>query len=147
MRRPIFATLMTFRKPMWHHTKIKHLIQEIKNYVCSVCGRAPSCMNHCVYIGRPVPNVSEWLLHSLFLHKTIQLSPFDLQSTRPLSANFTNLWHLSHFPWNTAFTRTFATSTLWCYNVNGMIKWYDISCATLYVQREGKKVNISLWVR
>ena len=26
-------------------------------------------------------NVSESLLHSLFLHKTIQLSPFDLQST------------------------------------------------------------------
>ena len=26
-------------------------------------------------------NTSEWLLHSLFLHKTIQLSPFDLQST------------------------------------------------------------------
>ena len=26
-------------------------------------------------------NVSEPLLHSLFLHKTIQLLPFDLQST------------------------------------------------------------------
>ena len=31
-------------------------------------------------------NVSESLRHSLFLHKTIQLSPFDLQSKRPLSA-------------------------------------------------------------
>ena len=31
-------------------------------------------------------NFSESLLHSLFLHKTIQLSPFDLQSTAPLSA-------------------------------------------------------------
>ena len=66
------------QEPMWHHTKIKRLIQEIKN-------------NH-----------------------------------------FTNWWHLSHFPWSTAFTRTFATSILWCYNFNGMIKWYDISCATLY---------------
>ena len=27
------------------------------------------------------PYVSESLLHSLFLHETIQLSPFDLQST------------------------------------------------------------------
>ena len=36
MRRPQFATLMTFRKPMWHHTKIKRLIQEIKNHVYSV---------------------------------------------------------------------------------------------------------------
>ena len=26
-------------------------------------------------------NVSESLLHSLFMHKTIQLSPFDVQST------------------------------------------------------------------
>jgi hypothetical protein len=41
-------------------------------------------------------------------------------------------WHLSHFPWSTAFTCMFATSILWCYNFNGMIKWYDISCATLY---------------
>ena len=47
--------------------------------------------------------------------------------------HFTNWWHLSHFPWTTAFTRTFATSILWCYNFNGMIKRYDISCATLYV--------------
>ena len=31
-------------------------------------------------------NACESLLHSLFLHKTIQLSPFDLQSTAPLSA-------------------------------------------------------------
>ena len=36
MRRPLIATLMTVRKPMWHHTKIKRLIQEIKNHVCSV---------------------------------------------------------------------------------------------------------------
>ena len=79
MRRPKFATLMTFRKPMWHHTKIKRLIQEIKNH------------------------------------------------------HFTNWWHLSHFPWTTAFTRMFATSILWCYNFNGMIKWYDISCAILYI--------------
>ena len=31
-------------------------------------------------------NVSESLLHSSFLHKIIQLSPFDLQSTAPLPA-------------------------------------------------------------
>jgi hypothetical protein len=42
-------------------------------------------------------------------------------------------WHLSHFPWTTAFTCTIATSILWCYSFNGMIKWYDISCATLYI--------------
>ena len=79
MRRPQFATLMTFSKLMWYHTKIKHLIQEIKNH------------------------------------------------------HFTNWWHLSQFPWTTAFTRTFATSILRCYNFNGMIKWYDFSCATLYL--------------
>ena len=45
------------------------------------------------------------------------------------------LWHLSHFPWTTEFTCTFATSILWCYNFNGIIKWYDISCATLYDQK------------
>jgi hypothetical protein len=44
-----------------------------------------------------------------------------------------NSWHLSHFPWTTAFTCTFATSILRSYNFNGMIKWYDISCATLYI--------------
>ena len=78
-RRPQFVTLMTSSKPMWHHTKIKHLIQEIKNH------------------------------------------------------HFTNWWYLSHFPWTTAFIRTYATSILWCYSFNGMIKWYDISCTTLYV--------------
>ena len=77
-------------------------------------------------------NVSESLLHSLFLHKRIQLLPFDL-SQPSVFCHFTNWWHLSHFPWTTAFTRTFATSILWCYSFNGMIKWYDISCATLYV--------------
>ena len=52
----------------------------------------------------------------------------------PVVHHFTNWWHLSHFPWTTAFTRTFATSILWCYNFNGMIKWYDILCATLYLE-------------
>ena len=66
-------------EPTWHHTKIKRLIQEIKNH------------------------------------------------------HFTNWWHLSNFPWTTAFICTFATSILWCYNFNGMRKWYDISCATLYI--------------
>ena len=47
--------------------------------------------------------------------------------------HFTNWWHLSYFSWPTAFTRTFATSILWCYNFNRMIKWYDISRPTLYV--------------
>jgi hypothetical protein len=54
-------------------------------------------------------------------------------SQPPVVHQFTNWWHLSHFPWTTAFTRTFVTSILWCYNFNGMIKWYDISCATLYI--------------
>jgi len=63
-------------------------------------------------------NVSQSLLHSLFLRKTVQLSPFDLRSIARcppfyklvcwLSAmvNSDCLWHLSHFPWTTAFTRT-----------------------------------------
>jgi len=74
----------------------------------------------------------------------IQLSPFDLQSTARcppfyklvcwLSAmvNSDCLWHLLHFPWTTVFTRTFAILILWCYNFNGIIKWYDITCVTLY---------------
>ena len=46
--------------------------------------------------------------------------------------HFTNWWHLSHFPWTTAFIYKSATSILWCYSFNGMINWYDISCAILY---------------
>ena len=76
-------------------------------------------------------NVSESLLHTLFLHKTIQLSLL-IYSQPPVVRHFTNWWHLSHFPWTTAFTRTFATSILRSYNFNWMIKWYDISCANLY---------------
>jgi hypothetical protein len=53
MRRPQFATLMTFRKPMWRHTKIKRIIQEIKNHVCSEW-TGSACMNHCVCIVWPV---------------------------------------------------------------------------------------------
>jgi len=53
-------------------------------------------------------------------------------SCATFSGHFTNWWHLSHFPWTIAFTHMFATSILWCYNFNGMIKWYDISCSTLY---------------
>ena len=53
-----------------------------------------------------------------------------IYSQPPVVRHFTNWWHLSHFLWTTAFTRTFATSILWS---NGMIKWYDISCVTLYV--------------
>ena len=70
-------------------------------------------------------------LHSLFLHKTIL--HLLIYSQPPVVRHFTNWWYLSHFPWTTKFTRTFATSILWCYNFNGMIKWYDISCATLYI--------------
>ena len=76
-------------------------------------------------------NVPESLLHSLFLHKTIQLYLL-IYSQPPVVRHFTNWWHLSQFPWTTTFTRTFATSILWCYNFNGTIKWYDISCVTLY---------------
>ena len=57
-----------------------------------------------------------------------------IYSQLPVVRHFTNWWHLSHFPWTIAFTRTFATSILSCYNFNGMIKWYDIWCAILYVQ-------------
>ena len=56
-----------------------------------------------------------------------------IYSQLPVVCHFTNWWHLSHFPWTTAFTWMFATLILWCYNFNGMIKWYDISCAILYV--------------
>ena len=55
-----------------------------------------------------------------------------IYSQPPVVRHFTSWWHLSHFPWTTALTGTFATSILWRYNFNGMIKWYDISCATLY---------------
>jgi hypothetical protein len=54
---------------------------------------------------------------------------FLIYSQTPVVRHFTNWWHLSRFPWTTAFTRTFAVSILWCYNFNGMIKWYDILCA------------------
>ena len=91
-------------------------------------------------------NVSESLLHSLFLHKTIQLSPFDLQSTARCPP-FYELVTLSHFPWTTALTRTFATAILWCYNFNGMIKWYDISCATLYVSPNKWYFEGVCWIR
>ena len=65
-------------------------------------------------------------------------------SQPPVVRHFTNWWHLSHFPWTTAFTHTFATSILWCYNFNGMIKWYDFSCATLYMWKLFFRGNISL---
>jgi hypothetical protein len=59
-----------------------------------------------------------------------------------------NWWHLSHFPWTTAFTRTFATSILWCYNFNGMIKWYDISCATMDMNNNQHDIMFifSFWI-
>ena len=85
-------------------------------------------------------NVSESLLQSLFLHKTIQLY-FLIYSQPPVVRHFTNWWHLSPFPWTTAFTRTFATCILWCYNFNGRIKWYDISCVILYVRRQTARLN------
>ena len=56
-----------------------------------------------------------------------------IYSQAPGVRHFINWWHLSHFLWTTAFTRTFAIPILWCYNFNGMIKWYDISCAILYI--------------
>ena len=56
-----------------------------------------------------------------------------IYSQLPVVHHFTNWWHLPHFPWTIAFTRTFATLLLWCYNFNRMIKWYDISCVTLYI--------------
>ena len=60
-----------------------------------------------------------------------------IYSQPPFVRHFTNWWHLSHFPWSTVFTPTFATWILWCYNFNGMIKWYDISCATLQFLQGG----------
>ena len=83
-------------------------------------------------------NLSASLLHSLFLHKTIQLSPFDLQSTARCPPFYTLVTSIA-FPWTTAFTRTFATSILWCYNFNGMIKCYHISCDTLYINVKARK--------
>ena len=51
----------------------------------AVCGRAPVCKlsvsKEPTLYQSAHEIVSESLLHSLFLHKTIQLSPFDLQST------------------------------------------------------------------
>jgi len=166
----------TFRKPMWHHTKIKRLIQEIKNHVCSVwtgltqqkpslwdllgllvkatqtdTGRTrPLLLQHkvCKLSARSSPCTKVCTKTSLSRHYTlcfcIKQYNFHLLITvnRPLCAilqtgvlafNSDHLWHQSHFPWTTAFTCTFATSILWCYNFNGMIKWYDILCATLYI--------------
>jgi hypothetical protein len=51
----------------------------------------------------------------------------------PVVRHFTNWWYLSHVTWTTPFTCMFATSILWCYNFSWMIKWYNISCATLYI--------------
>ena len=62
-----------------------------------------------------------WVATTLFVSATARCPPFYKLVT---SINF---------PWTTAFTRTFETSILWCYNFNGMIKWYDISCAILCV--------------
>ena len=76
-------------------------------------------------------NISESLLHSLFLHKTILVSPFDLQSTGRFQP-FYKLVKSIAFSWTAAFTRTLVTSILWCYNFNGKVKWYGNSCATLY---------------
>ena len=56
-----------------------------------------------------------------------------IYSQPPAICHFTNWEHVSHFPWTTAPTRTFATSMLCCYNFSGVIEWYDISCATLYL--------------
>ena len=67
-----------------------------------------------------------------------------IYSRPPVVRHFTNWWHLSHFPWwTTAFTRTFATSILWCYNFNGMIKWYDISCGTCIWKRTKGRVAVA----
>ena len=77
-------------------------------------------------------NVSESPLHPLFLHKTIQLSPFDLVN-HPLSAILQtgDIYRIFHELQHSL--ATFATSILWCYNFNGMIKWYEISCGVLYI--------------
>ena len=85
-------------------------------------------------------NLSESLLHSFFLHKKYNFHLL-IYSQPPVVRHFTNWWHLSHFPWITAFTCTFATSILWCYSFNGMIKWYHISCGTLYNYYRAFKVK------
>ena len=105
-----------------HRTIIFKLLAKSVNFLFA---RSPPCTKVCT------KNVSESLLHSLFLYKQYNFHLL-IYSQPPVVRHFTNCWHLSHFPWTTAFTRTFATSILWCYNFNGMIKWYDISCATLY---------------
>ena len=74
-------------------------------------------------------NGSETLLHSLFLHKTVQLSPFALQSTvrcPPFYKLVTSI----------AFSMNYSIHSHVCNNrycdftiLNGMIKRYDISCA------------------
>ena len=55
-----------------HRTIIFKLLAKSVNFLFA---RSPPCTKVCT------KNVSESLLHSLFLHKTIQLSHFDLQST------------------------------------------------------------------
>ena len=93
---------------------------------------------HCLFARSPTCTKVRWktsLSRYYTLCFCIKQHNFHLliYSQPPVVRHFTNWWHLPHFPWTTAFTRTFATSIIWCYNFNGMIKWCDISCALLYI--------------
>ena len=68
-----------------------------------------------------------------FLHKTIQLLPFDLQSTARCPP-FYKLVTSVAFSMNYSIHSHVCNIDTMMLNFNGMIKWYDISCATLYEQ-------------
>ena len=81
-------------------------------------------------------NVSVSLLHSLFLHKAIQLSSFHLQSTArcpPFYKLVTSIAFSMNYNIHSHVCNI--SRLLWRYNFNGMIKWYDISWATLCIEK------------
>ena len=77
-------------------------------------------------------NVSQSLLNSLFLYKTIQLSPFDLQSTARCQPFYKMVTSIA-FSMNDSIQSHVCNIDTMMLNFNGMIKWYDISCAILYI--------------
>ena len=83
--------------------------------VCKLSARSPPCTKVCTKTSLSRYYTHRFCIKQYDFHLLIYSQP-------PVVRHFTNWWHLSYFPWTTAFIRTFATSILWCYNFNGMIK-------------------------
>ena len=69
-------------------------------------------------------NLSESLIHSLFLHKTMQLSPFDLQSTARCPPFYKLVTSIA-FSMNYSIHSRVCNIDTMMLNFNGMIKWCD----------------------